>query len=245
MPFGAHETMEVHECLTEKINCINHFNLYASQAKNPRLRDMITRHQQEAISSYNSIVNLTRGNSRFAPIAPTMETRGMESQQIRYGLDHPRPLAPQNGTEFKDEEIAMAMLVQHKNGAKNSTWATLECADPSLRQALQHSAIACMNHAYEVFLFMNEQGTYQVPTLKEHTAETFMQTYQPAGQGLMSQYGVTGTSGVEAPYGMSQTGNQGYQGSFTGAGSINAGSGNSALFGSGTTGSSTQYHNQG
>ena len=36
MPFGAHETMEVHEILNEKINMINHFSWYMQNCRDPQ-----------------------------------------------------------------------------------------------------------------------------------------------------------------------------------------------------------------
>jgi len=63
MPFGAHETMEVHEILNEKINMINHFGLYKQICQDPQLRDMIERHMQTAVASYNEIVQYTHDYS--------------------------------------------------------------------------------------------------------------------------------------------------------------------------------------
>jgi spore coat protein CotF len=44
------------------------------------------------------------------------------------------------------------------------------------------SANTCANEAYEVFLFMNQQGQYQVPTIQNHTAKTLLHSFQPAEQ---------------------------------------------------------------
>jgi spore coat protein CotF len=216
MPFGAHETMEMHEVLMEKINMINHFNLYAKQVKHPQLQDMIMRHQQEEIMSYNEIVSFTRGNGQFNPIPPNTLIRGISNQQIQYGLNNPPQFTPQADADFNDMEIAIAMLLCHKNGARNGTWATLECADPNLRRALLNSAVTCTHQAYEVFLFMNEQGMYQVPTLKSQTAQNFLQSYQPASGSLESQYAVQ--NGLNQGFGGQSIYNQGVQGGPVGQG---------------------------
>jgi spore coat protein CotF len=76
----------------------------------------------------------------------------------------------------------MAMLQCHKCSAANAMRASLEMADPNLRQMAMSSAIACNNMAYEVFLLMNRMGQYQVPTMHDHTAKTFLHTYQPMQQ---------------------------------------------------------------
>lgn len=190
MPFGAHETMEVHEILMEKINMITHFNFYATETQNQQLIDMIIRHQQEEIRSYNEIVAYTHDYTGFNPVPPQTNIRGIMPQDIKYGLNNPPPSSPEIDAALSDSEVATAMLCCHKNAARNGMWATLECADPNLRRMLLNSAANCANQAYEVFLFMNQQGLYQVPQLKDHTAKTFIHSYQPASDSLMAQYGM-------------------------------------------------------
>jgi spore coat protein CotF len=203
MPYGAHETMEVHEILMEKMNVITHFNLYAKETKNQRLLDMIIRHQQEEIRSYDELVNYTHDYNRFAPIPPNTPITGVGPKQIQYGLKNPPQFAPQSDAVLSDWEIAVAMLLCHKNAARNSAWASLECADPNLRRLLLNCAANCGNQAYEVFLFLNEQGLYQVPMLNSHTAKTLLHRYQPTNESLKSQYfgQNAGYGGQNAGYG--------------------------------------------
>jgi spore coat protein CotF len=235
MPFGAHETMEVHECLLEKVNMITHFNIYAKEAKDSQLLDMIVRHQQEEIASYNEIVNITRGNNGFTPVPPNTNVRGVNNQQIQYGLNNPPQMSPQSDANLTNREIAIAMLLCHKNGARNCTQAALEAADPNLRLALFNSAATCMNQAYEVFLFMNKQGLYQVPAFRNQTAETFLNIYQPAGEQLMAQYGMQ--SGQNMDYNSQNNSQMG--------GSMNVGSYNSVLYGAGNNRGGASSPNQG
>ncbi|WP_409297864.1 spore coat protein [Peribacillus sp. SCS-26] len=189
MPFGAHETMEVHECLMEKVNMLNQFNFYLKQAKNPQLVDMIIRHQQEEIRSYNEVLAYTHDYNRFTPISPNTNIRGIEPQQIHYGVQNPPPLQPESSlNQLGDKEVAIGMLLCHKNAAKNSMWATLETADPNLRKLLLNCAATCANQAYEVFLFMNQNGMYQVPEMNSETAKTFLHSYVPTGKELENTY---------------------------------------------------------
>ncbi|MCM3789049.1 spore coat protein [Domibacillus indicus] len=188
MPFGAHETLEVHEILLEKVNMITHFNLYLQEAQNPELRDLIMRHRQEEIRSYDEIVAYTHDYNAAAPVPPMTNVKGVSPQNIQYGLNNPPQVEPRTGAALGDTEIASAVLCAHKNAAKNGMWAALETADPNLRRMLLNSAANCANQAYEVFLFMNKQGTYQIPKMSSHTAKTYLHTYQPAGQAFQNQY---------------------------------------------------------
>lgn len=179
MPFGAHETMEVHEILNEKINLINHFALYAEQVKEPRLQQMINRHLQSAINGYDQLVAYTHNYNIDSHLTPTSSKFDVQPQQIQYGLHNPGQVSPLMNGSFTDIQIVYALLSFHKNSAKNQLASSLECADPNVRQMLIHEATICANQAYEVFLFMNELGQYQVPTMPDQTAKTFLHTYQP------------------------------------------------------------------
>jgi spore coat protein CotF len=182
MPFGAHESMEVHEVLNEKINMINHFALYTQQTQNEQLRQMMERHLQSAIQSYDQIVSYTHDYNSGQQRRQAQGMLNVQPQSIQYGLHNPQQQMPQMQGQLNDEQIAFALLSCHKNSAKNCMNSALECADPNIREMLMMSAATCANEAYEVFLFMNQQGQYQVPTLQDNTAKTFLHAYQPANK---------------------------------------------------------------
>ena len=187
MPYGAHETMEVHEILNEKINMINHFAFYSEQAKDPRLQQMIKRHLQSAINGYDQLVAYTHNYNTVSPFTLTSSKLDVQPQQIQYGLHNPAQVSPLMNGSFADLQIVYALLSFHKNSAKNQLSSSLECADPNVRQMLIHEATICANQAYEVFLFMNEQGQYQVPTMQDQTAKTFLHTYQPTQDNMIDE----------------------------------------------------------
>ncbi|MBO8171345.1 MAG: spore coat protein [Bacillaceae bacterium] len=185
MPFGAHEAMEAHEFMQEKLNMMHHFNIYRQQCRDQNLRQMIDRHLDSTVRAYNEMVGYT--HDYRSPVTTTMGTPSpqpvnqTEPGQIQYGLRQPQPQQPTlNNTVFQDSQIAAAMLSFHKNSARNSVTQALECADPNVRQMMLNSAVNCVNEAYEVFQYMNQKGLYQVPTMDSHTAKTFLHHYQPA-----------------------------------------------------------------
>ncbi|GIQ68166.1 spore coat protein [Xylanibacillus composti] len=179
MPFGAHETMEVHEILNEKIHLINLFGRMAHETENHQLRQMIERHLQTAVEAYDQMVAYTHDYGAANRMPQVYGMPRMSPEQVQYGLHNPAPMLPQPQQAFRDQQIASALLLAHKNSAKNHMAASLECADPNLRQMMVNGAITCSNQAYEVFLLMNENGLYQVPTMNDHTAKTFLHAYQP------------------------------------------------------------------
>jgi spore coat protein CotF len=203
MPFGAHETMEVHEALNEKINVINHLALYTQQTENEQLRQMMESHIYSAIQSYDQLVSYTHDYNSGLERRQAQGMVNVEPRNILYGLRHPEQQSPQMQGQLSDQQIAFALLLCHKNSAKNSMVSALECADPNIREMLLTSANTCANEAYEVFLFMNQQGQYQVPTIQNHTAKTFLHSYQPAEQ---QDYSESPTPGLfnDTPDGIQQ-----------------------------------------
>lgn len=182
MPFGAHETMEAHEALNELINMLDHFSLYKTQTRDPVLSQMIDRHTQTAIQAYNQLVSYTHDYQSVQPAAG--KSTAMGQQQVQYGLRQPSQQQPQiKPGSLDDRQIATAMLIAHKNSAKNSIVSSLECADPNVRQIMVNRAVNCVTEAYEVFQYMNQRGYYQIPTMESHTAKTMLHSYQPA-QGI-------------------------------------------------------------
>lgn len=209
MPFGAHETMETHEILNEKINLINHFSMYAQLAQDRQLRQMLDSHLQTAMQAYDQLVLYTHDYNAASAMSRPYSMPGTQPQQIQYGLNNPAQQMPQIQGRMNDRQILSAMLSCHKNSARNHMHAALECADPNVRQMLMNGAITCANQAYEVFIFMNQHGFYQVPTMNDHTAKTFLHAYQPMNESMPAPMNANlnrSGSGMNAMNGMFQTG---------------------------------------
>lgn len=71
------------------------------------------------------------------------------------------------------------MLGCAKSSAVLRMNAAQECADPTLRNMMVQGAVSCSEQAYETFVYMNQKGMYQVPTMKDRTQATLMHTYHP------------------------------------------------------------------
>lgn len=175
---GAHETMEVHEVLTATIDGINLLQLYRPIVKDQRLVQILDNQLQFTISEYNqTIQNLNQqGLSQAVPY------RSMRTVAPVYGLDNPASQSPNiTVNQMDDRDVASGMLGLHKSSAKMKIVAALECANPQLRSMMQQGAVNCSEQAYEVWLYMNQAGFYQVPTMMESTTNTVLNGYQPAG----------------------------------------------------------------
>jgi spore coat protein CotF len=181
MKFGAHEVLEASEILTDKTNLINHLALYEQEAQDEQLRSMIRHQLDTAIQAYDLMVAYTHDASARQGMMSPFQQPDANVESIKYGLRNPQPYAPQRTGRFNDIMIQNALLSWHKSSAICHIQRGLEVSDPNLRQMFLNGAITCFNQAYETFLFMNQQGTYQVPTMDNHTAKTYLHTFQPIG----------------------------------------------------------------
>lgn len=187
--YGAHEVMEAHEVLTDTIDGINQFELYRPHAQDSQLTAMIDRQIQFMTTEYNNLINaiqqhgigMAGGGSAYR--APKMVTP-------TYGLNNPTPQVPNMSVnQMNDHDVSSGMLGCHKSTSSFRMMATQEMANPQLRRMVQQGAVNSSEMAYELFQYMNQKGFYQVPTLKDMTTNTMINTYQPTtiGYNMMSQ----------------------------------------------------------
>ncbi|MEB3101650.1 spore coat protein [Ferviditalea candida] len=175
--FGAHEVMEVHEVLSTSIEGINLFHLYRPYVKDQQLRQILDRQILFMTNEYNNLVQLVeqQGAGQAIPY------RTVKNFAPTYGLDNPATNSPNTtANQMDDRDVASGMLLFHKSSAVQKMNSALECADPNLRSAIQQGAVNCSEEAYEIWQFMNQKGYYQVPTMKEMTTNTFINSYGQA-----------------------------------------------------------------
>ncbi len=172
--YGAHEVLEMHEVLSDAINGINQFQLYRPHAQDQQLVQMMDRHLQFMLNEYNMMVQALnqKGMSQAVPY------RAPRNFTPTYGLNNPGPQTPNTSMQqMDDRDVTNGMLSCYKTSAVFKMMAAQECADPQLRRMLQQGSVNCSEMGYEVWQYMNQHGYYQVPTLKEMTTNTMINTY--------------------------------------------------------------------
>jgi spore coat protein CotF len=179
--YGAHEIMEMHEVLTCAIDFINKSQLLRPQVQDQQLAQMMDHQMQFAINEYNNMVQMLQNQG----MGQAVPYRSPKAATPKYGLKQPEPQSPNmSAQDLDDRDISSILLGAHKASASKKMLAALECADPNLRRALQQGAINCSEQAYEVWQYMNEQGYYQVPTMKEMTTNTVINSYNQASESM-------------------------------------------------------------
>lgn len=187
--FGAHELLMTHEVLTDSLDGINQFELYRPHIRDQKLMQILDSQINHMYNSYQNLVNYLhhQGGSAAVPY------RVPRASSVKYGLRQPSPIEPNTDlNQMDDRDVASGMMGCAKASAAVCTTAALECADPALREMITNCTVSSINQAYELFLYMNQQGMYQVPTLAEQTTQTVMNSFQTGSQPMTGAF-QTGT----------------------------------------------------
>lgn len=183
---GAHELIELHEVLCDTIDGINQFQLYQPHCQDQQLQNILQNQINFMTNEYNSMVRMLSSKTNAGNIGSIRPANTNFSPT--YGLRNPSPNQPNTSmNQMDDRDVASGMLGCHKASATMRMHAALECADPEIRSTIIQGAKNCADQAYEVWQYMNSKGYYQVPTLKDMTAQTFSNMYQPATSMNMNQ----------------------------------------------------------
>ena len=107
----------------------------------------------------------------------------------KYGLTPGQPKKPmQSANEIDDSIISSWLLSCHKTSSSGKTMAALESTNPVVRRVLQDSIPNCIEMAYQLFLYQNKKGYYQIPQLSQGDMQTMLNMYGQAdsAQGMPS-----------------------------------------------------------
>ncbi|MEO4054517.1 spore coat protein [Solibacillus sp. CAU 1738] len=180
---GGHELFDVHEVLSSMIGALNQCVLLRDKIQDPELLSIMDRQYAFMLDEYNITVEAYK--TGHDPKHPTRSYNMQTDNDFTYGITPGEPKKPmQSANEIDDSIIAGFMLAMHKAGAKGKTAAALETCNPVLRRVLQDSVPNCVEMAYEVSIYQNKKGNYQVPQLSPTDMQAMLNMY---GQGQMAK----------------------------------------------------------
>ena len=179
MNHGAHEILDVHEVLSAAIGGLNQMVFLRDKIQDPELLSILDRQYAFMLDEYN--ITQEAYKTGHDPKHPTRSYSMKMNNEFEYGLTPGEPKKPmQAASEFNDEMISGVLLGIHKVGATGKTTAALESTNPVVRRVLQDSIPNCIEMAYEVSLYQNKRGYYQVPKLSPTDMNTMLTCF---GQG--------------------------------------------------------------
>lgn len=176
---GGHEMFDVHEVLSGAINTIDLYTMMSERVQDPELRDIIQRQKQFMTEEYN--ITLECFKSGQDPSQPTKSYKMKQGNDFVYGVKPSQPKKPmQSAAELNDEIISQSMLNAVKSGGVMKTNAAMESTNPVVRRVLADSLPNCIEMAYEISLYQNKHGYYQVPQLTQQDMQHMQNSYAEA-----------------------------------------------------------------
>ena len=176
MNHGAHEVLDVHEVLSAAIGGLNQMVFFRDKIQDPELLSILDRQYAFSLDEYNVIQEAYK--TGHDPKHPTRSYNMQTGNDFEYGLTPGQPKKPiQSANEFNDEIISGVLLGIHKAGATGKTTAALESTNPVVRRVLQDSVPNCIEMAYELSIYQNKRGYYQVPKLSQTDMNTMLTAY--------------------------------------------------------------------
>lgn len=176
---GAHELLDVHEVLSGMIGGLNQCVLMRDQIQDTELLGILDRQYAFMLDEYNITVEAFK--TGHDPQHPTRSYNMQIGNDYTYGLTPGQPKKPiTSANEVNDEILSGALLGMHKMGATGKTAAALESTNPVVRRVLQDSIPNCIEMAYEVALYQNKRGYYQVPKLSPNDMTTMLHEFGEA-----------------------------------------------------------------
>ncbi|MGP4068914.1 spore coat protein [Halobacillus sp. B29] len=176
---GGHELFDAHEVIAGVISMLDQYQMYDQHIQDQELKDILHRQSTFVTQMYNSVVQSFQTGQD--PKMPTQQYKMQQNNNAVYGLKPGQPKKPnQSVNELSDQGLSAYMLGQTKSLASLLTMTALEMTNPVLRRVISDSVPNFIEMSYEIFLYQNKNGYYQVPQLNQQDMNQMLQSYQPA-----------------------------------------------------------------
>lgn len=173
---GGHELLDADEAIDTLIGCLEQFVLYEQEAKDQELLSLIQKQKAYLSQMYNSIIDSLQ--TGLDPKVMVENYRIDKISDITYGLSPSQAKSPaQTVSEINDECISTYIMNNLKLIASSFTTTALEVTNPVLRRLFADHIPNVIELAYEVFLYQNQQGYYEVALLPEQEMQMIKNSY--------------------------------------------------------------------
>lgn len=178
---GGHELFDAHEVLAGLITMLDQYQMYDQYIKDPELKSILQRQTVFVTQTYNTIVESFQTGQD--PTVPTQQYKMAQNNNVVYGIKPGQPKKPnQSINELSDKGLSAYMLGNTKSLATLLSMTALEMTNPVLRRVIADSVPNFIELSYEIFLYQNKHGYYQVPQLMEQDMTQMLSSYAKVPQ---------------------------------------------------------------
>ncbi len=178
MNHGGHEMFDAHEVIASIISMLDQYQMYDQHIQDQELKSILNRQYTFMTQLYNTVVESFKTGQD--PTVPTQQYKMQQNNDTVYGVKPGKPKKPnQSIQELSDQGLSAYMLGQVKSLASLMTMTSLEMTNPVLRREIADSVPNLIEMGYEIFLYQNKHGYYQVPQLAQQDMNNMLQSYAP------------------------------------------------------------------
>ncbi len=135
--------------------CIQKYNNYANQTKDPELKQMFNNFAQQEQQHLDTINQLLAGQ------VPDMSQQQNQQQDQQQAQNFNQAVMQNVGANSQeDASLCNDMLMTEKYVSNTYDTAIFECMDSNIRQALNHIQKEEQQHGEGIFNYMNSKGMY-------------------------------------------------------------------------------------
>jgi spore coat protein CotF len=173
---GGHELFDAHEVIAGIINMLDQYQMYDQYIQDPELKSIVQRQSSFVTQMYNTIVESFQTGKD--PSVPTQQYKMTQNNNTVYGMKPGQPKKPnQSVNDLSDKGLSAYMLGNTKTLSTLLAMTALEMTNPVLRRVIADSVPNFIELSYEIFLYQNKHGYYQVPQLMEQDMNQMLNSY--------------------------------------------------------------------
>lgn len=182
---GGHELNDVHEILGGMIGALEQYAMFRGQLKNQELVQIANNQYQFILDEYNMLVQAFSTGQDPAHGTNRYQMINQNNESIIYGLKPaPTPKQPKQPQAIDDACISGFMLTLVKGMASTKALAATEVTNPVVRRVIADSIPNGIEMAYELFLWRNKNGHYQVPQYDQQTTNAMVHAFAPVAPAM-------------------------------------------------------------
>jgi spore coat protein CotF len=174
---GGHELFDAHEVIGGIISMLDQYQMYDQHIQDPELKDILNRQTAFVTQMYNTIVE-SFGTGQKPSVSTQVYNMTQSHDQVVFGIKPTQPKKPnQSVQELADNGLSAYMLGHTKGLATLLAMTALEMTNPVLRRVIADSVPNFIEMSYEIFLYQNKHGYYQVPQLEMQDLNAMLHSY--------------------------------------------------------------------
>ncbi|MFD1019733.1 spore coat protein [Thalassobacillus hwangdonensis] len=179
---GGHELFDAHEVIAGIISMLDQYQMYAQHIQDPELKQILQKQSTFTTQMYNTLVESFQSGQD--PTVPTQQYQMTQTNDtVTYGITPGQPKKPnQSVSDLSDQGLSAYMLGQTKALASLLSMTALEMTNPVLRRVVADSVPNFIEMSYEIFLYQNKNGYYQVPQLAQQDMTQMLGSYTTVPQ---------------------------------------------------------------